>query len=201
MRLACLALALGSLHALSAMCPPPGPTLCRVARSEVVFLGRAVEAYPHSQKHAAKIWRPRLTRKNRPANWNDNFIPSQTTRFEVLEGFRGVSSKYVVLHTKMESHIGYIFEQGATYLVFAYRDESNGVLDTSGCGRTQPITGDNPDLTTIRQIFAETKRGRLYGYATTDRTQFLFEFERPVEPVPNVRLTLTSPTLTLERTT
>ncbi|MBK7927291.1 MAG: hypothetical protein IPJ98_07275 [Bryobacterales bacterium] len=143
MRLACFALALGSLHALYAFCPPPGP-LCSYARSEAVFLGRVVEAYPRSKQHAIEIWLPRLTGKNRPSHWNDDFIPTQTTRFEVVEAYRGVSGKNVVLHTKMEPHMGYTFEQGATYLVFADRDENTGILTTNGCGYTNSSTATTP---------------------------------------------------------
>jgi len=197
MRLA--SLALGSLQALSAMCPPFGPSLCDYARGEAVFLGRAVEAYPRSRQHVSSIRRPRLTRTDRPAYGHDTFNASQITRFEVLEGYRGVQDQYVVLQTKIETDSGYLFEQGATYLVFARRDKTSGLLTTSGCSYTQRITGDNPDLSTIRQLFAETKRGRFYGYATTERAQFLFE--RTNKPAPSVTVTLTSPALTLKRTT
>ncbi|MBK7927683.1 MAG: carboxypeptidase regulatory-like domain-containing protein [Bryobacterales bacterium] len=197
MRLASLALALAP--GLLAKCFPPGPSICQVARSEVVFLGRAVKASPRSEKHAIEIWRRESARKNRGTSQPDDSAPMQTTKFEVLEAYRGARGRHVTLRTEMEFHVGYSFTQGATYLIFADRDEATGALTTTGCRHTQPITGDNPDLATVRQLFAETKRGRLYGYATTDRTQFLFE--RTNQPAPNVTVTLTSPALTLQRTT
>lgn len=199
MRLACLALAL--TPSLLAKCLPPGPSICQVARSEAVFLGRAVKANPRSEKHAIEIWRRESARKNSRNSQPDNSTPIQTTKFEVLEAYRGVRGKHVTLRTEMEFHVGYSFTQGETYLVFADRDETTGNLTTTACRHTQRIDGDDPDLTTVRQIFAQTKRGRLYGYATTERDRYLLMFERTNQPAPNVTVTLTSPALTLNRTT
>lgn len=199
MRLACLALALAP--GLLAKCLPPGPSICQVARSEVVFLGRAVKANPRSQEHAIEIWRRESARKKSRNSQPDDSTPIQTTKFEVLEAYRGVRGKHVTLRTEMEFHVGYSFTQGETYLVFADHDETTGALTTTACRHTQHITGDNPDLANVRQIFAETKRGRLYGYTTTERDRYLLMFQRTDKPVPNVTVTLTSPALTLNRTT
>lgn len=75
MRLACLALAL--TPGLLAKCMVPGPSICDVARSEVVFLGRAVKANPRSEKHAIEIWRRESMRMSR-GNFQGGYIQVST---------------------------------------------------------------------------------------------------------------------------
>jgi hypothetical protein len=52
-----------------AKCAPPGILFCQAARSEVVFVGRVVEAYPKSERHAISLWRTKLLGPRASKQW------------------------------------------------------------------------------------------------------------------------------------
>jgi hypothetical protein len=201
MRLAWIAVLLLIGQEAWAKCAPPGILFCQAARSEVVFVGRVVEAYPKSERHAISLWRAKLLGPRDSKQWPDQFIPSQTARFLVLEALRGVKDKHLVLHTAMEIHSGYIFEEGKTYFVFAFRDGKTGILTTSGCNQTREFDETDSDVTRARALFAETKRGQLYGYVTSDDQAYFLEYDHAPKPVAGVHITLRSAAEALERTT
>ncbi|HEU4606203.1 MAG TPA: hypothetical protein VFS46_08205 [Nitrososphaera sp.] len=87
----------------------------RFERSEAVFSGRAIET---------EIIQP-------------NMFTMKTT-FQVDRAWRGLSENTVTVRTSTQgSACGYFFEEGKSYLVYAFGDEHP--LSTSSCGGAMPI--------------------------------------------------------------
>lgn len=74
-------------------------------------------------------------------------------RFAVTQSFHGVAGAEVEVWTgRGGGDCGYDFEQGATYLVYAYRMEKSGRLGTGICSRTRPLAGAAEDLEFLRGL-------------------------------------------------
>ncbi len=83
------------------------------------------------------------------------------TTFEVSETFKGAAAKQIVVNTESETSCGRFYEQGATYLVFATRDEA-GVLRDFLCSHTTLASNeDRLRLVRNRHRWWRTCLGRL----------------------------------------
>ncbi|MGI0090021.1 MAG: hypothetical protein ACREAF_06730, partial [Nitrosopumilaceae archaeon] len=112
-----------SAHACS--CVAPAPPKESLEKSDAVFLGRVVEI----KKDLSNIVS------------SAQLIP---VKFEVQRVWKGPAEKTITVSTALSSaSCGYEFQEGETYLVYAYGKES---LQTGLCTRTQLFVDVYEDL-------------------------------------------------------
>lgn len=134
---------LASGRVLACGCNKPGPPCKAYGEASVVFNGTV-----KSVKEG--------TRKRKP-NGDVDFEP-RLFKFSVEETFSGAPGKELEVATGLSADdCGYPFVKGASYLVYAYRDEKDGRLYTSACTRTKRVAGASEDLQYLRSL-ASTPR-------------------------------------------
>jgi hypothetical protein len=107
-------------------CAPPEPPMEALQRADAVFVGVAGEA--------------RGTVRGE----------SQVTRFDVLGGWKGVSSPEILVGTRGgPGDCGSHFVLGSVYLVYAFRMGPGDSLRTSRCTRTVPLADATADLAAL----------------------------------------------------
>ena len=90
--------------------------------------------------------------------------------FEVIERFKGVDATQIDVQTGIGGgDCGWSFVKGSTYLVYAYREQSSGQLQTGICMRTNLVDRAGEDLAQLRSIASRGPEGRVFGYVTTRR--------------------------------
>jgi hypothetical protein len=90
-------------------------------------------------------------RKQKPNGEVD--FTSRLFKFSVEETFSGTRTKEAEVATGLGADdCGYPFVSGASYLVYAYRDEKDGRLYTSSCTRTKRIANASEDLQYLRGL-------------------------------------------------
>lgn len=113
-------------------CAEPEPISTALKNADAVFTGRVLEI-------------------DEPFIQTSSIDPIRVT-FEVNESWKGADFKIAQIHTaSSEVSCGYPdFEKGKDFLVFAHQ-RSNG-LETSLCGRTNPIAKAKIDLAVLHEI-------------------------------------------------
>lgn len=111
-------------------CLPPGPPADALRDSAAVFAGEAVS----------------VDARRAPGEADDTSPMSYDVRFRVSEAWKGIDGETVTVTTAGSSAAcGIAFEEGADYLVYAYRPEG-GELMTGLCSRTAPLATAGDDL-------------------------------------------------------
>lgn len=125
-------------RALACGCEKPGPPCKAFGEASVVFSG-TVKGVTEG------------TRKQKP-NGEVDFSP-RLFKFSVEEKFSGTPNKETEVATGLgAADCGYPFVIGASYLVYAYRDEKDDRLYTSSCTRTKRIASASEDLQYLRGL-------------------------------------------------
>ena len=80
---------------------------------------------------------------------------------EVLRTWKGVDEKKIVVSTaKSGASCGYGFQEGKTYLIYAYQEEKAPMLRVSLCSRTQAIDKAEGDLKELGEGKAVVEKGK-----------------------------------------
>ncbi|MCH9662843.1 MAG: hypothetical protein K0U66_04170, partial [Gammaproteobacteria bacterium] len=111
-------------------CIAPGPPAVEFARATAVFVGRVTAI---TGAESAKGY------------------PQRKVALQVEESWKGVEEESLTLYTGSGGgDCGYPFEEGESYLVYAYRADQTDDLGASICSRTQLLTSASEDLTYLR---------------------------------------------------
>jgi hypothetical protein len=161
----------GRVAAEACSCLPSGPPCEAYWQADAVFVGR-VESVQTSPG--------RMT-------------SSRAVTFSLVEALRGVTGREAVVRTgRGGGDCGYAFKKGATYVVYAWRDQQSGGLTTGICSRTRPLEKAAGDVAYARAVLAGTAEpGRVHGRATVT-VEPLQPRARQQAPAPlnGVRVTL-----------
>jgi len=85
-------------------------------------------------------------------------------KFSVEETFSGTPTKEAEVATGLGADdCGYPFVKGASYLVYAYRDEKDDRLYTSSCTRTKRVANAGEDLQYLRSIASAPRTVTIAG--------------------------------------
>ncbi len=129
---------LASGRVLACGCEKPGPPCKAYGEASVVFIGTVKSVTEGS--------------RTRKPNGEVNF-ESRLFKFSVEETFSGAPTKESEVATGLSAgDCGYPFVKGASYLVYAYRDEKDGRLYTSFCTRTKRVSNASEDLQYLRSL-------------------------------------------------
>ena len=102
------------------------------------------------------------TRKQKPDGEVD-FTP-RLFKFSVEENFSGAPTKEAEVATGLGTDdCGYPFVKGASYLVYAYRDEKDNRLHTSSCTRTKRVASASEDLQYLRRLASAPRTVTITG--------------------------------------
>lgn len=113
-------------------------TLVEVQRGSAAACSCMQQSQEDAAQNATAIFEGRVTRIEDPQG-------EPKVHFQVVRSFKGPSQEELVVRTGNSSAAcGYGFEQGKSYLVYA--SETDAVLSTSLCSRTQPIGSAGEDL-------------------------------------------------------
>lgn len=135
-------------------CPAPGPACYEYWKTDVVFVGLVTE-----------ISHPEIAE-------GENWAPASLARFSVEDAFRGVKGKEIeIAASKRRAGIirsstddmGYRFEKGQRYLVYAHRSTTNKWVWSSICSRTRPLAEAAGDLKYIRGLSRAKPGGTILG--------------------------------------
>jgi hypothetical protein len=119
-------------------CEKPGPPCKAFGEASVVFIGTVKGSTEGA-------------RKQKPDGEVD-FTPRRF-KFSVEENFSGTPTKEAEVETGLGADdCGYPFVNGASYLVYAYRDEKDDRLYTSSCTRTRRVANAGEDLQYLRGL-------------------------------------------------
>lgn len=119
-------------------CEKPEPPCKAFGAASVVFIGTVKDVREGD-------------RKQKPDGEID-FTPRRV-KFSVEENFSGTPTKEAEVETGLGANdCGYPFVKGASYLVYAYRDEKDDRLYTSSCTRTRRVDNADEDLQYLRGL-------------------------------------------------
>ncbi|MBI5001777.1 hypothetical protein HZC31_00160 [Candidatus Woesearchaeota archaeon] len=139
------AFCVSSFSAFACSCIMPGTVTEEVERADVVFVGTVI-AVDHSEYRAY-------------------IFPDLEFSFTVQEYWKGVLSEPLIIHTGQGGgDCGFSFEEGKSYLVYAYADES-GDLHTNICSRTALLSDAEGDLVRLGNGFAPIETIVGYNYS------------------------------------
>ncbi|HXG83603.1 MAG TPA: hypothetical protein VNI84_06210 [Pyrinomonadaceae bacterium] len=160
-------------------CMSAGPPCQSFWNTDTVFSGQVVEIKDTPVKPAAK------------ADDKQAFVfPTRTVRFAVGEYFRGTAEKSVEIETGMGGgDCGIAFENGQSYLVYAYRNKETGKLGTGICTRTQVLSKASEDLEYFRGLKDAKAGGTVYGKVTKYLVRKSDDEYKPNPPLQNILLT------------
>jgi len=112
-------------------CAPPPPPAEAFARAEAVFMGKINSLIPVPSTYLFLV------------------------KISVLKTWKGNKSEAEQIYTaRDEAACGYPFTTGATYVIYAYRDETR-TLRTGLCVRTAPISKAEEDLKFLNSLPAK----------------------------------------------
>lgn len=95
---------------------------------------------------------------------SDVFLSSFAARFTVEEGFRGAVVGEVVVYTGAGGgDCGYPFVPGASYLVYATRSATDGLLHAGICSETKPAVTAGGVLRELRALQDHTRSDDVFG--------------------------------------
>jgi hypothetical protein len=101
--------------------------------------------------------------RKRKTNGDVDF-ESRLFKFSVEETFSGAPTKELEVATGLSlDDCGYPFVKGASYLVYAYRDERDGRLYTSSCTRTKRTANASEDLQYLRGLALTSRTVTISG--------------------------------------
>lgn len=136
-------------RAFACGCEKPGPPCKAFGEASVVFIGTVKDVTEGA-------------RKQKPDGEVD-FTP-RLFKFSVEESFSGTPPKEAEVATSFEGdNCGYPFVKGASYLVYAYRDEKDDRLYTSSCTRTQRVANASEDLQYLRGLASAPRTVTISG--------------------------------------
>ena len=119
-------------------CEKPGPPCKAFGEASVVFIGTVT-----GLTEGARMQKP---------DGEVDFTP-RLFRFSVEESFSGPPTKEAEVATGLgPDDCGYAFVNGASYLVYAYRDEKDNRLYTSSCTRTKRLANASKDIQYLRGL-------------------------------------------------
>ncbi|HZB45241.1 MAG TPA: hypothetical protein VE360_08360, partial [Pyrinomonadaceae bacterium] len=131
-----------SAHACS--CMGGSPPCQEFGRAAAVFVGTVTGVTERPRVSVAEA--------RKAADEGDEWA-ARGFRFAVTQSFLGVAGAEVEVWTGWGGgDCGYDFEQGASYLVYAYRLGKSGRLGTGICSRTRPVAGAAEDLEFLRGL-------------------------------------------------
>lgn len=140
---------LNSGRVLACGCKKPGPPCKAYGEASVVFIGTVKGVTEGARK--------------RKPNGEINF-QSRLFKFSVEETFSGAPTKESEVATGLSADdCGYPFVKGASYLIYAYRDEKDGRLYTSSCTRTKRVANASEDLQYLRSLAVTPRTVTLSG--------------------------------------
>jgi hypothetical protein len=174
------ALTTGPAHLHACTCVVGG-TACGSERSaDAVFVGTVTSVELMTEPHV---------------------LTSRIVTLVVREPFKGVSSRVVEVGTGSGGgDCGFRFDVGSTYLVYAHRQQTTGLLTTGICSRTTHASRA-PDLEWLRaQPAPDAPPGTLEGRVLRTRYQTAAT-RRPDEPMAGVQVRLMDTTRTWATTT
>lgn len=135
--------------ALACGCEKPGPPCQAFGEASVVFIG-TVKGLTEG------------ARKQKPDGEVD-FTP-RLFKFSVEESFSGTPTKEAEVATGLGvDNCGYPFVNGASYLVYAYRDKEDNRLYTSSCTRTKRVANASEDLQYLRGLASASRTVTISG--------------------------------------
>ena len=127
-----------SQRSLACGCQKPEQACKAFGEASVVFIGtvKGVTVGTRKQKADGEV----------------DFTP-RLFKFSVEENFSGTPTKEAEVATGLGADdCGYPFMKGASYLVYAYRDEKDNRLYTSSCTRTKRVASASEDLQYLRGL-------------------------------------------------
>lgn len=136
-------------RAFACGCEKPGPPCKAFGEASVVFIGtvKGVTEGARKQKPDGEV----------------DFIPRRF-KFSVEENFSGTPTKESEVATGLSADdCGYSFVKGASYLVYAYRDEKDDRLYTSSCTRTKRVANAGEDLQYLRGLASNPRTVTISG--------------------------------------
>ncbi len=147
--------------ALACSCAGGMPLCESFWKTPVVFSGEALEI------------------KKIPNHLGSEYPPDRLVKFRVHEAWRGGVSGVIEVHTGGGlGDCGFDFQAGRRYLVFAHQSKSQ--LSTGICSPTKLLDEATADLAYIRQPFAASAGGRIYGYCDLPEQRPLERWSRRV---------------------
>jgi len=85
----------------------------------------------------------------------------RSVSLEVLRAWKGVEEKKLVVSTaKSSASCGYAFQEGKTYLIYAYQEDKAPMLRVSQCSRTQTLDKAEGDLKELGEGKAVVEKGK-----------------------------------------
>ncbi|HEV2883413.1 MAG TPA: carboxypeptidase regulatory-like domain-containing protein [Pyrinomonadaceae bacterium] len=136
-------------RAFACGCEKPGPPCKAFGEASVVFIGTVKDVTEGA-------------RKQKPDGEVD-FTPRRF-KFSVEENFSGIATKEAEVGTGLGADdCGYPFVKGASYLVYAYRDEKDDRLHTSSCTRTKRVANAGEDLQYLRALASAPRTVTISG--------------------------------------
>lgn len=127
---------------------------------------------------------------------------SVRVEFENAVGFRGVDGEAQSVVTSVDGgSCGYTFKPGERYVVYAHRSKPGEPLRTSICSRTRPIAEAGEDLVFFKTLSGAQSSARVFGSITHSEFNLARRDTQHYGPMPNVRVSLQSPTTTRTATT
>lgn len=182
----------GALLALASLCV----VLASAARAEACTCAGWASPCEESGE-AAAVFAGTVTdvatRQRRPFDESGEIdMAPKTVTFAVAEAFHGVAGAQAQVSTGLGGgDCGYVFERGATYLVYAHRGaKDDPKLYTGICSRTRPLADAAEDLDFLR-----SSAGRPAGVTVSGRVEGLAggpggEGPRGLAGVAGVRVTV-----------
>lgn len=138
-----------SVRAFACSCEKSGPPCKAFGEASAVFIGtvKGVREGARKQKPDGEV----------------DFTPRLFT-FSVEEAFSGITAAEAEIATGLgDDDCGYPFVKGASYLVYAYRDERDDRLYTSACTRTNRVASATADLQYLRGLASAPRTVTIAG--------------------------------------
>lgn len=147
--------------AWSCSCVPSPPPAVAFEGADTVFLGRVLAVrsgetwFGYLEMFARSVWsngRDPYIRK-----WEESPRALKAVELEVLESYKGVSTKTATVYTSTtEAECGAGFQQGGRFLVYGYMMDDpltpgSRFVATSLCSRTAHREHDNDEIKALRQ--------------------------------------------------
>jgi hypothetical protein len=172
-----------------------GLLLCLVATVRAAEACSCIEAGPACQEYwrGSAVFLGRVDAITRaPTKAGTAFPFSRRVKFTVLEGYRGVSKGEAEVQTGSGGgDCGYQFTEGIEYIVYAFGNESTGVLTTGICSRTKRASEATEDLAYARALASGVASpGRITGTVKLADRSLARQRARDPVPLPGVTVRL-----------
>jgi hypothetical protein len=169
-----------SSRVFACSCVVPAPPCQAYRDASAVFVGTVTDVSTTSVEEV------RADGKGR----DKNIYQEKVFRFSLEQVYKGIDGFQAQVQTgpALGGDCGYPFEKGERYLVYAYRDSKTGMLHTSICSRTAPVSQAGDDLGFLRGLPESASKTRISGKVIrytneVDKTGF-----RMIQPLASVRV-------------